>query len=263
MALARVEPRVHTPFVIREWLTASAEPPLEARATSGALETVGGVAWVVIGGLVLAVAALSLVVGAAPSGQAYLQSLAGHATSSTLVFVFFAAADVLLVPALLGLYPVLAPAGKAATLIGSGILALWAVQDLVLTEATSLALVSLARDYAGAGADARQTIVLAAQFPLAVLPVATFLSYVVSSAGLLLIGAVMLRSAFPRGVGLLAVIAAGEGLLAGFYAVAPALSALLSPSLVTFGLWALLTGVRLIRHAKPFRERPTAMRPAA
>ncbi|HKI58490.1 MAG TPA: hypothetical protein VKA00_04615 [Trueperaceae bacterium] len=161
-------------------------------------------------------------------------------------------------PALLGLYPALAGASKTATRIGSGLLGLWAVQDLVLTEATSVALVALARSYAAAGADARPAVLLAAQYPLAVLPIATFLSYVVSSAGLALIGAAMLRSAFPRGAGLLALIAAGEGIVGGFYVFAPALSVLLLPSLVTFGLWAVVAGTGLLRRAR--RPERTARR---
>ena len=212
------------------------------------MRTAGGLAWIVIGILVLAVAILSLIIGPAPSSQpAYLQSLADHATAATLTFVLFMAADILLVPALLALYPRLAPAGKAATLIGTGLLALWAVQDLVLTETTSLALVTLARNYAAA-TDARPAILQAAQYPLAVLPIATFLSYVVSSIGLLMIGAAMLRSAFPRGIALLGIIAAAEGIAGGLYILTPALSALLMPSLVTFGLWGVLLGTNLIRH---------------
>ncbi len=264
MPLARAEADAHTPSVLRSWLGTAAVPGPATNPTSTTLTTVGGAAWVAIGILVVAVAALSIVVGSAPSNEAaYLQSLAHHATVATLAFSLFAAADLLLVPALVALYPALAPASRAAALIGSGILALWAVQDLVVTETTSLALVSLARDLAGAGADARQGVLLAARYPLAVLPIATFLSYVVSSAGLLLIGAVMLRSPFPRGIGLLGVIAAVEGLVGGFYVVAPALSRLLLPSLVTFGLWALLSGASLMRRRIPGPVRRTTTAPTA
>lgn len=145
------------------------------------MATVGGAAWAAIGVLVLLVAALSIVVGATPSNEpAYLQSLAGHATAATLTFALFAAADVLLVPALVALYPALARAGKAATLVGTG---------------------------------------------------------------------------------LLAVIASIEGLVGGFYVIVPALSTLLLPSLVTFGLWALLAGTNLLRRTPPTRQRRATAAP--
>lgn len=206
MRLAQPETDVHAPSVLRSWLGTAAVPEPATNATSTTLTTVGGAAWVAIGTVVIAVAALSIVVGPAPPNEAaYLQSPADHATAATLAFSpLFAAADLLLVPALVALCPALGPAGKAAALIGTGIPALWAVQDLVVTGTTSLALVSLARDDAGAGVDARRGALLAARYPLAVLPTAAFLSYVVSAAGLVLIGAVMLRSPFPRGTGLLA-----------------------------------------------------------
>lgn len=260
-ALVGIGPAVHTPSVVRGWLFAGARTVAGSEGPSSAIQVVGGAAWLLVGSLVLAVAVLSLIVGAAPSGQvAYLQSLADHATAADLIFTLFAIADVLLVPALLALYPALVPAGKTATLVGTGLIGLWAVQDLVLTEATSLALVALARDYATATAGARSAILLAARYPLALLPVATFLSYVVSSAGLLLIGAVMLRSAFPRGIGLLALIASVEGLVGAFYVVVPGLSALLTPSLVTFGLWAIVAGVALLRHGGSGRRATAAPR---
>lgn len=249
MPLAGMATQTHTPPVFRTWLSTSAGPSHQTDPKTNTMRVASGLAWILIGILVLAVAVLSLIVGPAPSNQtAYLQSLADHATAATLTFTLFAAADLLMVPALLGLYPMLAPAGKVATLIGTGLLALWAVQDLVLTEATSLALVTLARNYAAASTNARPAILAAAQYPLAVLPIATFLSYVVSSVGLLLIGVAMLRSTFPHGIALLAIIAAAEGIAGGLYILTPALSALLMPSLVTFGLWGLLLGSNLIRH---------------
>ena len=71
--------------------------------------------------------------------------------------------------------------------------------------------VSLSQSYAAATTDTtRASYIAAANYALAVLPFATFLSYVISSVGILIIGLVMMRGVFPR-------IAAAFGMGTGIF----------------------------------------------
>jgi hypothetical protein len=72
----------------------------------------------------------------------------------------------------------------------------------------------------------------------------------VSSIGLLIASIVMLRRMFNKPAACVGIVASIAGLLDGFYFVVPALSLLLTPSLVAFGLWSILTGLRLNQLGK-------------
>jgi hypothetical protein len=202
-------------------------------------------------------AVLSLIIGAAPSSaQLYLDSVARHVLASRVNFGLWIVADVLLLPAALALYLVLRSTAKYAMLVGSGLLALFAVWDLSVTELDSLTLVADAKRYAAAGSTAqRAAYVAAAKHTLAVLPVATFVSYAVSSVGLLIVSVVMLRAVFSRWTAYAGIVASAEGLVGGFYPVFAPLAVLLTPSLIAFAVWAVLAGVRL--NVLAMRAAPT------
>ncbi len=70
-------------------------------------------------------------------------------------------------------------------LVATGLLFLFLVMDLVLTEFNSLTLVTLAEHYASATIDAqRLAYMAAADYALATIPIATFYSWVVGSLGI-------------------------------------------------------------------------------
>ncbi len=207
----------------------------------------GGACLLVCGLIYIAGAALSIVIGPPPSGgEPYLRAPAGHAAVSEANFALWVLADVLLLPATLALYLALEPVARNAMLVAAALMVLFAVLDLAVTERVSLALVALARQYTAAASGVQRAAwAAAADHALATLLIATFLSHAVSSVGLLIIGIVMWRGAFGRLAAILGIAAAVEGILGGFYPVIPALALLLVPSLVAFGLWALLAGCRL------------------
>lgn len=211
---------------------------------------IGGVCLAAAGVCYLVSSVLSLVIGPAPGAtELYLKGLAGHLVASQVNFGVWVLADVLLLPAARALYVALRPIARKAALVGSVLLAVFGVLDLFVTEIDSLILTGIATHYAAATTAAQRVLLVAAAArPLAVLPAATFFSYLISSIGLLIVSIVMLMGVFRRPTAVLGIVAAIEGLVGGLYMVVPALAVLLVPSLITFGLWALLSGWRLYQH---------------
>jgi hypothetical protein len=217
------------------------------------LHRVGGPCLIGAGVCYVAGAVLSNIIGPAPGGgEEYLRALAGHATLSQINFVLFALADLLFVPAVLSLFQALKHLARSAVLVATGLIAVFIVLDLGVTEVNSLSLVALTRQYAAAGSESlRAAAVAAANFARVTLPIATFLSYTVSSVGFLIFGIVMLKGVFRRGTAYLGIVATSAGIVGGFYVVLPALGVLLSPCLVAFGVFLVLAGLRLYRLAAP------------
>jgi len=209
---------------------------------------VGGVCMLGAGAIYAVSAGLSLMIGPAPSGtELYLRSVAQHLLVSRLNFGLWIVSDILLLPAVFALYLLLRPVAKRAMLVGSGLLVLFCVFDAAVTELQSLRLVAYAQYYAAANDSGQQLAYVArAGHTLAVLPVATFISYAVSSLGLLIVSVVMLRAVFPKLAAYAGVIASVEGIVGGFYPLFPSLAVFLIPSLIAFALWALLSGRRLV-----------------
>jgi len=213
---------------------------------------VGGVCLLLTGAIYLIGAVLSVMMGPAPSdGEKYLNSVAGHLHLAQINFGLFALTDFLLLPAALAFFLALKHIAKNAMLIASGLTALFIVLDLAVTEMNSLTLVTLTQHFAAAASETqRAAYVAAADYALATLPIATFYSYVLSSAGFLITSIVMLKGPFSKPTAFLGITACLEGIVGGFYVVFPALAALLIPSLVTFGIWSFFAGSRLCRLGK-------------
>ena len=213
------------------------------------LYLVGGVAMLACGVFYYMGMILSLLLGPAPTnGQEYLTALSTHVQTAQLNFLVFSIVDLLLIPVTFALYFALKAVSRNTILMASALMILFSVFDLGVTELTSFAAVSLSQSYAAATTDvARASYIAAANYALAVLPVATFLSYVISSVGILIIGIVMIRGVFLR-IGAVFGIATGiVGTLGGFYIFVPSLSIFLLVSLVLFGIWTTFSGLRLVR----------------
>jgi hypothetical protein len=209
------------------------------------------------GAAVFLVAILSIVLGPPPGdGEQYLQALAGHPMVARLNFGLFALADLGYLLGGLALYLSLKHIAKNAMLVATAFLAVFVVLDLAVTELNSLTLVALSQHYASATTDIlRLRYAAGADYALATLPTATFLSYFVSSLGLLIASVVMLRGVFSRPTAFAGIVASVTGLLGAFYLVFPPLAALLTPSLIAFALWSVLAGSRLLKLG---RSQPAA-----
>jgi hypothetical protein len=223
---------------------------------------VGAVSLMAIGALYVAGAGLSIALGPAPTGgEDYLRALAGHPALARINFVAFSLVDILLAPAVLGLYVALRSSSRNLLLVAGGCFAVNLVVDLGVTELSSFALVTNAEHYLAASTDAERAVVLAAtDASRGVLPAATLLSFVISSVGYLLVAIATYRAVFRKAIGLVGIVGSVEGIAAGFYVLVPALAALILPCLVTVGLWAVFVGIRLARLSRtlPAPNQPLA-----
>ena len=209
----------------------------------------GGVCLVLTGAIYLIGAVLSNILGPAPSSaELYMNAIAKHIALSRINFGIFTATDFLLIPGILAIYLLLKERARSAMLLATGLMMLFIVLDLAITELNSLTLVSLTERYVAALNDAQRAASLAAaNYALATLPLGTFYSYELSSIGLLVISAIMWKSVIGKATTLLGIVAGIEGVIGGFYVVRPVLAILLIPSLIAFGLWCILAGVRVYR----------------
>ena len=201
----------------------------------------GGVCLFATGVFYFAAIVLAMLLGQPPAdAEPYLRSLATHPGLAFANYAGFAIVDLLLVPATLALYFSLRHLARSAVLVGTGLVVFWIIVDLAVTEFNSLTLVLLSRHPDPAS-------IAAARFPLATMPIATFFSFVVSSAGTLILSIVMLKGVFHKVTAFAGIVACVEGILGGFFVVYPPLAVLLIPCMVAYGLWGVLAGAQLWR----------------
>jgi hypothetical protein len=213
----------------------------------------GGVCLLVAGLIYLAEVALGIALVSAPAdSQQYLQSLANHVGLARVTYGLFSVADVLLVPAVLGLYLSLRCVGKNLMLVATGLMAVFIVVDVAITDASSLTIVTLTQHAATAASAAeRRAYMAAANYGLATVPLANFYTFVISSVGVLLISIVMLKGVFGKRTAYVGIVTGIVGIVAGFYVFVPALVLFTLLSLLILGAWCLMAGQRLYQLGKP------------
>jgi hypothetical protein len=204
--------------------------------------------------LVLGVFTLLLRIPTNP-GTGDLQNFSAHVAGGTVTFSLFMVTDLLLIPALLGLYFALRNVNRPVVLAGAALLAFFIVLDLALTEPNWLRLYSLAHSYVHAGSTARAAGYLAsAQTALGLVPLSNAISYATSSAALFLFSIALRRSVFGRPVALMGLGINAAGVLAAFGYFIAAFAPLITPVLFAFGLWMILLGARFYRLSVAHRE---------
>lgn len=210
---------------------------------------VGGICAMITGPLWIIAAVLSILIGPAPSAsEAYLQAVGGHITLSQMNFGIFILTDFLLVPVVLAVYLALKQQAKNAMLIAAALILFYLVVDLAVTEMNSMVLVTLTQQFATAESEAqRSTLVAAASYALANIPLATFYSFFVSSIGWLIVSIVMLKGIFSRFSAWIGIILSVMGVASSFYVILPVLGIFLSQCMIAFGVWCLLVGFRLLK----------------
>jgi hypothetical protein len=213
----------------------------------------GGVCLLVAGLIYLAEVALGAALRPAPAdSQQFLQSLANHAGIARATYVLFSVADFLLVPAVLGLYLSLKRAGKNLMLVATGLMAVFIVVDVAITDASTLTIVTLTQHAATAASAAeRAAYMAAAHYGLATVPLANFYTFVISGVGVLLISMVMLKGVFGKRTAYVGIVTGIVGIVAGFYVFVPALALFTGFSSLLLGAWCLMAGRRLYRLGKP------------
>jgi hypothetical protein len=146
-----------------------------------ALYRLGGVAAVLLGASYLVVTILYSLAGAAPTGsQAYLEYLAQRTANWWGITGFSVLTDFLFFPVALALYLALKGIDKNAAIVGSGLLAMFAILDLAVTWPNYASLIVLSGDYAAATTDVqRASFIAAASYPSSVLESPLFPVYVI------------------------------------------------------------------------------------
>ncbi len=219
--------------------------------------TVGAIAFVIIGiwylfsnswGYIAGIPAPGFATPPVVTNQQYFNTLAAHPTASTIFYGMYSLIDFLVIPALIALYLALKGIHKNAMLVAMGLVAVWAILDVGVTEFNSLVLISLTQS-SNATTDAAQqaSYTAAANYALAAIPIATFYSYLVGSTGFLIASIVMLKGVFSKPVAFIGIAANGLGIVAAFVLFVPELAAIVLPTLVLYGLWNILVGARLVK----------------
>jgi hypothetical protein len=224
---------------------------IETSTRSKVMYKVGGISLVIVGISYIVGAVLSLIIGPAPSDALdYLNALSAHRLLSMTNFAFFTLADVFIVPAAITLYITLKDTNKPAMLTASTLMIVFAVFDAGITELNSFQLVALSQNLAAATSEAqRSAIMLTVNSIQSTLPIITLCSFVISSIGLAITAAVMVKGAFSKRATLPGLTAGVAGTLGGFYIIVPILSVLMVPSIIAMGIWGIFAG-RAIQKMK-------------
>lgn len=211
----------------------------------------GGIAFVLVGVCYLVSLVLTFMIPASSgSAASYLQATSSKVGVVSLLWVTYMVSDVVLIPALFGLYYLLRRETTGLLKIGLALVGGYLVFDLAVTEPNWLALASLAHSY-GAGAPAAQaSSVAAAQYGLALVPYLNALSFGISGLGFLLICIVMFRSAFRRSTAVFGMAVMALSMLAAISWFVPTISFVTIAVLFGFAVWCVAVGTQLIAVAR-------------
>jgi hypothetical protein len=224
----------------------------QADAGTHALYRAGSISAIVVAVLYIGITGLYVATGLVPTDlEARLAYHQQNETAWWLIVWLSVFTDVLYVPVAAALVMALAPVNRFAALAGAGLVVLFVILDLAITWPNYAVLISLSADYAAATGEAQRGALLAtAAYPKEVLDSSLLGAYIILTPGLgiLLIGIVMLRSAFGR-------IVAWLGVLTGLSAIAAVFGGLVLNSLGTLAIlaallttiWFFVVGIRLFR----------------
>jgi hypothetical protein len=214
----------------------------------------GAISAIVLAGLYVVITGLYLAAGLVPTGvEAWLTYLAANEAAWWAIVGLSVFTDLLWVPIAVALYLALASVNRNAVLAGAGLLVLFVILDLAITWPNYAALISMSGEYAAAASDAqRAAIVATARYPAAILDSTLLGTYVIliPGVGALVIGLVMLRSAFGRVAAYLGVAAGLAGIVAvlGPFIYEPLETIAVLTAVLTL-IWFFVAALRLLRLA--------------
>jgi len=216
------------------------------------LYRVGGIAALLLSLGYIITIPLYVYVGAPPhEAEAWLTYLAGKTTEWWAILGLSVLTDLLFIPLALALYFALKGVNRNMMLLATALVGLFVTLDLAVTWPNYAALITLGERYADATSDIqRAAYVAAAQYPSAVLAstLEAVYSILVLSLGILLIGLVMRKGIFGKGIAYVGVVTGLLGIVSviGPF-VLPALSGAIIVASMLTTLWVLLVGFRFLR----------------
>jgi hypothetical protein len=215
------------------------------------LYRVGGSAALLLGAGYVAIFPLYAHAGAPPTGaggETWLEYFKGKATVWWAIVALSVLTDLLFVPLALSLYAALKRVNRGAMQVATALIGLFVVLDLAVTWTHFSTLITLSGRYAAAGGDVeRATYVAAATGASAVLGSRLFLVYaiVILSLAILLIGTVMLKTAFGRVTAYLGIATGALGVVSlGGSGVTIIMNAVFAT------VWMFFVGYKLIGFAR-------------
>jgi hypothetical protein len=218
-----------------------------------ALYRVGGVAALALGASYFVITVIYSVIGLVPTetGEAWLTYLDGKTAAWWGIVYLSALTDLLYFPVAAALYAALKGVNRNGILAGAGLLVLFAILDLAVTQIGFAGLITLSGDFAAATTDAeRAATVAAASYPVAVFRSSLFAAYVIGipAVGILATSLIMRAGPFSQVTVWVGILAGVVGLAAVvvplFWSEAgflPIITAVLTL------VWVLLVGWRLVR----------------
>lgn len=226
-----------------------------AEADATWLVRVAGVSALLIGIGYVVIIPLYAAVGVPPDdGAAWLAYGPGKTTTWWAIVGLSVLTDALFVPVAAGLFVALQAVDRGAMVIGSALVGLFVVLDLAVTWPNYAALLQLSDAHAAATDSAGQaSLVAAAEYATAVLSskLEAVYSIVTLSAGILVIGLVMRRSAFGGVVAWLGIVTGVIGIMsvaASVFLGSLGITIILASAVTT--IWVLLVGYRLLRMSR-------------
>lgn len=215
------------------------------------LHRVSGVSGLLFGAAYLIIIGLYVPLGAPPSGaQARLEYVAANIPLWWWILSLSVLTDFLLVPIAFSLYLTLKDFNKSLMLMGTALVLLFVILDLVLTWPNYAAIIVLSGQYAAADAAGRAAMIIAATVPAITLE--STLLYVYNtfslSAGILLIGIVMRKGIFSKTTAYLGIATGVLGMIAvlGPFVWDGLSATIIFASLLTM-IWTTFAGYRLYR----------------
>ena len=214
----------------------------------------GGISAIAIAALYVVITGLYLAAGPIPTGvEAWLTYLASNEAAWWAIIWLSVFTDVLYLPIAVALYVALASANRNAMLAGAGLLVLFVVLDLAVTWPNYAVLNSLGSEFTVATGDAqRAALIASASYPTAILESRLLAAYIilVPGLGVLVIGLVMLGSAFGPVAAYLGVVTGISGIVAvaGPILYAQLATVAILAAVLTL-IWFFLVGFRLLRFA--------------
>lgn len=214
------------------------------------LYRIGGLSAIILFVSYAIITVVYVVGGPLPDGaEEWLKHIAGQATGWWAILALSVLTDVLFIPVLVALYFLLRHLNNIWTLVGTGLIGLFVILDLAITWPNYSSLITLSNNYLSLDDNQRRTIVAAATYAHSVLSSDLIAVYIilVPSLGILIVGLVMIKGAFKKGVAYLGIVTGVLGVvsvLGSFFSDSFGIGVILTSVLTTF--WVLFLGLKLL-----------------
>jgi len=202
-----------------------------------------------IGGVALSRLSGALYASGVPGDtNGYLQLFSQHAALANTDWTLWILVNISIILPSVAMYLVLRNVNKTVALVGSAVSIAYIIYDDLVTEASSLRLVSLSQSYTVATGAAKASMLSQATSIVNALPLMTFFSFTVGAVGWLLWSVLMPKTFFRKATGIFGVIVNVMGILGGIAVWVSTLGIFNVFGALLTAFWFILVGAQLLRH---------------